>query len=319
MRLGAAPPWWVETVSISREAEQMFAVVQALPDPVFVLTESGRYAGVVGGSDPRYYHDGSGLVGKTLAEVLPPAKAEWFLGEIRAVLREGRLRTVEYALGGEDVEGLDLERGPRGPLWFEGRIQPLDAEYGGERAVVWVARNITRRFELEVELRRQSTTDELTGVANRRRLLEELNRHHHLFRRYGQPTSLIMLDVDHFKRVNDQFGHPVGDEVLRHLGAVARAELREVDIFARYGGEEFAVILPNTDIAAAVGVAERLRSRVEASPCRLVDHEIGVTISLGASAFDLTDATGNDVMQRADRALYAAKDAGRNCVASHPC
>ena len=109
--------------------EQMQAVIEALPDPVFILTKSKRYADILGGSDSRFYHDGSVLVGKLLSEVLPKDKASWFLEQVLHALETTRLHTVEYALGGEEDDGLDNSRGPTGMLWFEGRIQPLDSTY----------------------------------------------------------------------------------------------------------------------------------------------------------------------------------------------
>ena len=195
------------------DPEQLRAVLSALPDPLFVLTENGRYVAMLGGGDERYYHDGSGLVGKNLREVLPPDKAEWVLKQIAQVLKEGNISTVEYGLSGAEVEGLDEAQGPSGVLWFEGRMKPLPFLVEGERAVVWVARNITRSHDLEEKLRRLSEIDELTGALNRRKMIEELDARFAEFRRYGLPTALLIFDVDHFKKVNDRFGHIAGDQI----------------------------------------------------------------------------------------------------------
>jgi diguanylate cyclase (GGDEF)-like protein len=298
------------------EYEQMLAVIDALPDPVFILTESGRYAGIVGGKDTRFYHDGSVLVNHTLHEVLPREKADWFLDQIRQTLEEDRLRSVEYNLGGEEVEGLDTEQGPAGMLWFEGRIQPLTSLYGGERAVVWVARNITERYQLESRLRDLSEHDELTGLYNRRKLLDELNHRYGEFRRYQHQTSLLMIDVDNFKNINDNFGHLAGDQTLVHIARQCRIALRESDQLARYGGEEFAAILPNSDLCAAETVAERIRNLIASESKFPIEDVSGITVSIGVCQFHDTDSNEETILRRTDEALYRAKNAGRNRVIS---
>ena len=300
------------------DLELLREIVAALPDPVFVLTESGRYAAIVGGSDPEYYHDGSGLIGLRLHDVLPPEKADWFLTQIQSALQDNRLCVVEYGLAGADVDGLDAEGGPAGELWFEGRIQPLSPLVDGERAVVWVARNITRRHRLESELRLRSETDELTGAPNRRRLLAELRERFQEFHRYGHPVSVLMLDIDNFKRLNDRYGHVVGDRVLCELTRLCTEHLRSVDTLARFGGEEFAVLLPNTTVGEACRLADRLRQSIAESPMAL-DAETGsVTVSVGVSAVRAADPEVESVIKRADDALYAAKRAGRNRIDSLP-
>ncbi|MDX1795128.1 MAG: diguanylate cyclase [Hydrogenovibrio sp.] len=300
------------------ETELLQDIVTALPDPVFILTESGRYLDIFGGHNPEYYHDGSPLVGLSLFDVMPEEKARWFLNEIRLTLAQNQLRTVEYGLSAEDVDGLDTDTGPRGEIWFEGRIQPLSQPYKGEKAVVWVARNITRRYQLEAELRRISETDALTGIYNRRKFLLQLEERFNEFKRYPQSIAMIMFDIDFFKSVNDRFGHKVGDEVLCYLGQTCLTQLREVDHLYRIGGEEFAILLPNTDLDAATGVAERLRQTI--ADC-IIPHqkgELNITISLGISTLLDPDTSIEEVIQRTDDALYKAKDKGRNSVVVCP-
>lgn len=301
-------------VTMNLDLELIREMVAALPDPVFVLTASGRYAALVGGSDPEFYHDGSHLVGLSLHQVLPQDKADWFLAQIRHSLQTNRLHTVEYGLGGTDVEGLDPEQGPSGEIWFEGRIQPLSGLIEGERAVVWVARNITRRHELETELRRMSELDELTGAYNRRRLFNDLAYRTSEFQRYGQPVALLMLDIDHFKRCNDLYGHLVGDKVLHQLAANCMRQLRKVDTFYRFGGEEFAALLPHSDETEAYRLAERLRQYIAQHSIDLEKEHLPVTISIGVSQVMAADSSFEEVIKRADAALYEAKRSGRNRV-----
>jgi diguanylate cyclase (GGDEF)-like protein len=177
-----------------------------------------------------------------------------------------------------------------------------------------VLRDVSDRREA-IDARRKSLfCDHLTGVANRRAFVEaaelELNRN----RRAPRPTALVLVDADHFKRINDRHGHAGGDAVLRHLGQLLSATFRQVDVVARVGGEEFAVLLPSSDLDAAVAVAERLRALVASRPVAYDGAHIACTISAGVAVCD-GDAPGLDgLMKRADQALYAAKAAGRDRV-----
>lgn len=130
---------------------QLQAIFDAFPDPVFLLTRSGLYAGVHGGSDSRYYHDGKGLIGKRLHEVLKPNKADWFLAEIAKALSAQQMHIVEYDLAMSDVLGLTAG-GPADSIWFEGRVQPLNFKIANEDAVLWIASNINHRINLEMQL-----------------------------------------------------------------------------------------------------------------------------------------------------------------------
>ncbi|QEW05148.1 GGDEF domain-containing protein [Nitrincola iocasae] len=300
---------------MSLNPEQMLAVLNALPDPVFVLTETGRYAGVYGHADPNYYHSGHDLVGAYLADVLSADVAEWVMQHMQLAWDKGGLVKVEYPLSAAQVKGLESQAGPDGVIWFEGHIQPFPRRVEGERAVIWVARSITRRKLLEKELLEASQTDPLTRVANRRPLFDLLQSRFSEFQRYHHPTSLILFDLDHFKQVNDRFGHLMGDQVLTTLCDICQQTLRDNDLLARFGGEEFIVVLPNTVMEQALHLAERMREVVfrELSAC-FPQYERAITISLGVSEFLISDPQFESLLQRADTALYQAKHAGRNRV-----
>lgn len=290
-------------------------LLSAFPDPVFVLTESGRYAALVGGVDRHHYHDGVHLIDTTLYDVLPKAKADWFLAEIAKTLEANQLRIVEYGLAGDDVSGVDTGQGPEGEIWFEGRVQPLPVPVKGERAVIWVACNITRRHQLETRLQHLSQTDELTGTYNRRKLLDALSLSLVHYKERQRPAALVLMDVDHFKSINDHFGHIEGDKVLRGIAQQAMSHLRDGDLFARFGGEEFALLLPNTSIKAAELIAGRLLTAI-AEGKFLSDADLKVTISMGLSLIQPQDQVIESILHRADDALYKAKRAGRNCLVS---
>jgi diguanylate cyclase (GGDEF)-like protein len=163
------------------------------------------------------------------------------------------------------------------------------------------------------ELRQAMRTDELTGVLNRATVMAQLQATLEAARRTGQPLCVIMVDLDHFKAVNDRHGHLVGDEVLHGVAARIRAAVRDFDFVGRFGGEEFLLVLENTSLHTARQVAERVRRRVAGGALHCRDAEVAMTISQG-----LTEARAGDdpvaLIDRADRALYRAKQSGRDCV-----
>lgn len=294
-------------------SEQIAAILTALPDPVFILTRSGAYSAIFGGSDLRYYHDGSSLIGKSIQDVLNEEKAAWFIRQIQNALDTRVLQVVEYGLAGADVKGLNGE-GPQQALWFEGRIQALDFQVQGEDAVLWVASNITARYELENTLRLQSETDALSGLNNRRKLMEALTNNYETFMRYGTQTSVLIFDIDGFKSINDHYGHLQGDQAIVATADVCRGELRSTDSAARFGGDEFVVLMPHTSWEQAAPIAERLRMNIAQVLRAMGIQGEGATISGGLSEFLLTDASCESVLKRADEALYQAKHRGCNQI-----
>lgn len=158
-----------------------------------------------------------------------------------------------------------------------------------------------------------ATLDALTNLNNRRQFETRLKQEIAITKRQNNPLCAMMIDIDFFKKVNDTYGHASGDEVLRTVASVIKAQLRESDIPARYGGEEFAVLLPYTHIEEAKIVGERLRKAVEETTVQLDDLTINVTISMGLAEFT-QDETGEELFERADKALYEAKESGRNRV-----
>ncbi|TDP11179.1 diguanylate cyclase with GAF sensor [Roseateles asaccharophilus] len=198
---------------------------------------------------------------------------------------------------------------------LDGRQRQLLARLA--RQVVALMELRLRDVELEhanSALRRLALEDELTGLRNRRALLAELEREFNVCRRYGSPLSVLMLDLDHFKYINDRHGHAVGDAVLRGLGGLLREGLRQVDLPGRLGGEEFAVLLPGSAAEGALQLAEVLRQRIEAA--RFAGAEtLCVTASLGLASYAPEQADAAELLRLADAALYRAKLGGRNRVA----
>jgi len=163
-------------------------------------------------------------------------------------------------------------------------------------------------------LEKEVLIDQLTGIANRRalkrRLKEEIQRYH----RYRQFFSVILFDIDHFKSVNDRFGHWAGDKCLKELIRRVKPMLRDTDFLARWGGEEFVIVFPGTDVESALGVAERLRKAIENTRFVYQKQEIAVTVSVGVTEVKPGDQGLEAIFNRADKAMYQAKHNGRNMV-----
>jgi len=178
--------------------------------------------------------------------------------------------------------------------------------------VTEVAVNRTQLQDANRQLHVLSRTDGLTGLLNRKAWENELENEFKRYQRNNNPCSLIMFDIDHFKKVNDNYGHPAGDEVIRETSRILRETQREIDVAGRYGGEEFAVILLNCNDEGAKTFAERLRKAIEKLTVAYEDMEIKFTISLGISELDATISSPKDWLNSADKGLYQAKENGRN-------
>jgi len=175
-------------------------------------------------------------------------------------------------------------------------------------------RRVTQVVELQEELREQALRDSLTGLFNRRYLDATLSREIGRARREGYPVSVVMIDIDRFKAINDEYGHPAGDQVLRFLGAQLSAGMRTGDIACRYGGDEFLLVLPNTSVENARARAEEWRAAVRESSVSWIDRSEPTTLSFGVAGFPEHGATADAVMGASDAALYAAKSSGRDRV-----
>ncbi len=184
----------------------------------------------------------------------------------------------------------------------------------GEPECEWLDEvgNLRRQID---ELSELVSTDALTGLFNFRHFKTVLQAEMDRSKRSGIPTSLVLLDLDHFKAVNDTHGHEVGNLALKHLATILTGEVRTTDIVCRYGGEEFAMIFPETHLNLAVKVAERIRLEIQHNPVPLDDGEIKLTASMGASVYMKTSVLDLDeFVDSVDKYLYEAKQAGRNCI-----
>lgn len=183
-----------------------------------------------------------------------------------------------------------------------------------DKGVVWIMEDITRRHAAEKKLVELASRDELTGLFNRRYFMEQSGRQFDTFLRSGRGFSLLMLDIDYFKVINDTYGHGIGDEALKAFSSVCMRCLRSIDIMGRLGGEEFAVLLPDTDQEFALTIAERIRYAVEFSVTDIGCNIPPMTVSIGVATVKIGTVSFEETLREADQALYQAKDRGRNRV-----
>jgi diguanylate cyclase (GGDEF)-like protein len=297
--------------------DQLQAVADSLPAPVFVLDYDGRYVAVFGGQSRSHYDAGKGLVGCYIQDVLPEDKWKLFLKVVRKAIDTGTLQTCDYQLASDEVR-MTKNNGPAGPQWFHGRIYPVKPRPGKKPSAVWLAINISDQKNLEKRLQRLSEQDDLTGAFNRRHFMRRVEREFLIAQRQKTALSLISFDIDHFKSVNDRFGHIEGDRALQHIVNMIRPQLRGTDILARVGGEEFVILCLSTELNEAWSMAERIRQCIEKTACDTTHGPLHMTISLGIAALTRQETGIHSLLYRADQALYKAKRSGRNCTCLIP-
>lgn len=243
--------------------------------------------------------------GRPYADFLTPASRQIFEDRFPQFVRDGRIKDLEMELLTAEGTAMPI-------LVSATAIRDAQGNFLASRSTVF---DHTEKKRVEAQLEDMARKDALTGLSNRRDFYEKAEREIARSRRSGQPFCVLMLDVDFFKKINDQHGHAGGDEVLRELARLLVAQLRAVDLPARLGGEEFAVLLPDTPLAEAALAAERLRAVLQSTPVALHDGQsVSMTVSLGLTRWTAADADIDAALKRADAALYQAKAAGRNQV-----
>lgn len=250
----------------------------------------------------------------------------------RAVLRVGRGADNTVVLEGDSVSRRHARFEKRGNRWHVIDQNSTNGTYLNEQLVVGEQQlNNSDRIKIgpailkflsgadaeakyHEEIYKMTIVDGLTQINNKRYLFEVLDRECMRARRHERPLSVIMFDIDHFKKINDQFGHLAGDYALRELAKICQDRIRKDETFARYGGEEFTVVLPETPLEGALSLAEDLRFRAERYEFSFQNERIPLTISLGCAQLIESDKAATDLIQRADDKLYEAKRSGRNRV-----
>lgn len=221
---------------------------------------------------------------------------------------------------GETWRGEFINKKKKGELYWEfAVIAPIRNGNLETTHFVAIKEDITRRKLVEQELQRLATLDALTGIFNRRHLFKLAERVFEQAKRYQRSLSVLMIDADHFKQVNDLYGHATGDRVLQTLAQYLNSLMRKSDLLGRYGGEEFIIIMPETSLQQAYQAGERFLEYLRRNPLVTPTHQIQLTLSIGIAAYDPeTTPTLDKLVDRADQALYMAKQAGRNGIVMYP-
>ncbi|SNC61287.1 PAS domain S-box-containing protein/diguanylate cyclase (GGDEF) domain-containing protein [Marinobacter sp. es.048] len=239
------------------------------------------------------------------AAMVSEASNQQLFEQVRVALEKKESFSLEYEVTRKD--------GSRIWVWERGRgVQEDDGSLYLEGIIL----DISDRKLLETELEQMATRDPLTGLLNRREMSRVLDEELQRARRYQRPMAVLWVDFDHFKDVNDTFGHAAGDSVLRSISRLLLGSVRSVDSIGRFGGEEFVIVLPEMDLEEAQDTAERLRRKVAKEPQPLGNGEaVPLTISVGVAVYPDHGQTASTLCAAADKAMYLAKDRGRNCVA----
>ncbi len=252
--------------------------------------------------------------GSLIYDIFPNMKRSRFLSNCKAVFTFGSFnffsqKLHRYLFPLKPISSFDSEFKYMQQSCTMG---PLRNEQGDITHLFIAVHDVTETVNFEQKLMALNMIDALTGVNNRRsletHLKEEVERH----KRYGHPLSLIMFDIDHFKAVNDRYGHQCGDYVLQKIAEVIRSAIRTEDVLARYGGEEFCCLLPETSVSAAQILAERFRTKIAGHVFEFQKENIRVTISLGVSSMNAATPSAETLLKKADDGLYVAKNKGRN-------
>ncbi|MCP9337771.1 sensor domain-containing diguanylate cyclase [Stutzerimonas xanthomarina] len=260
---------------------------------------------------------------KSFFELFPEVDEHWFRRKVENVATLG---TPSFTIWEQRPYLLQFKNyqpitGLEDFMYQNTTLMPLKALNGSIEQVCLIIYDVTdvatNRRQLQAanqELQRLSSTDRLTGLFNRGHWEEMLRQDYARHRRYERNAALVMFDIDHFKKINDSYGHQAGDAVIQQTAELVRQSMRDADIAGRYGGEEFVVLLPDTDSEGALTFAERLRQSIEAHEVVYDGHSIRFTVSLGIA--DLSEPTSGyaQLIERADNALYSSKAAGRNQV-----
>ena len=265
------------------------------------------------------------VVGSSLFDCFPELPREWLERKLRSVFllknfafTSWRQRPYLFCF-----QNHRLVTGGTTAMRQDCAMVPL-IEAGVVKAVSIILINVTDTYESEAklavalaEIAAQSVRDGLTGVFNRRKLEEVLEGELQRVKRYGGDCGVMIFDIDHFKKVNDGYGHLVGDEAIRHVATLAGKTFRNTDVIGRYGGEEFVGILPGVGLGGASIAAERLRNAIASTPVRAGETTFSITVSVGVTAIRSDCPDRLAVLEEADRALYSSKREGRNRVTTH--
>ncbi len=288
-------------------ARRIQNAIDMLPSPIFIKDEGCRYIACNRAFESYIGLPRAKIIGATVYDVAPPELAAIYEKADRDLLADGGTQTYETNVRYADGSVHDV-------IFYKSVFHKADGRPDGISGVIL---DITERKRLEDELAQAAREDFLTGAVNLRTFYELADQEFARFKRTGEAFSLLVLDLDHFKKINDTLGHEAGDDALRKFVQIVTANLREQDIFARAGGDEFRLLLPGTPPSGAIVLAEKIREEVSRVSLRASNGSATLSMSAGLCRCHPDDTRIDDIVRRADAALYEAKAAGRNAVRVH--
>lgn len=298
--------YWKAQVDRALQAQLSFqdALLETLPIPIFARSAEGLFTTCNRAYERFFGTAKHEVVGRSVHEMFPEGMARSYAAADREVLAGSGNKTYQVEVPCAD--------GSRRNVIIDKACYGDSA--GRPAGIVATVVDITERQALEQELRRLATTDPLTGVGNRRHFLNLAEVEMSRVQRHDRKLSVVTFDIDHFKQINDGYGHGVGDDAIRAVADACVAILRDIDVIGRMGGEEFAILLPETDLAAACEVAKRLHERIGAIRLSTDKGELRFSASFGVTQVRQQDLDIDMALRRADSALYEAKENGRDRV-----
>jgi diguanylate cyclase (GGDEF)-like protein/PAS domain S-box-containing protein len=283
--------------------------IDMLPSPIFIKDADCRYMACNRAFEQYIGLPRARIIGASVHDVAPAELAAIYEKADRDLIADGGTQTYETSVRYADGSHRDV-------IFYKSVFHNAEGSPDGISGVIL---DITERKRLEMELAKAAREDFLTGAVNLRTFYELANLEFSRFKRTGEAFALLVLDLDHFKRINDTLGHEAGDDALRQFVQIVRANLRKQDIFARTGGDEFRLLLPGTSQSGAFLLAERIRDEVKRVKLCVPNGSAILSMSAGLCRSRPDDVEIDDIVRRADAALYEAKAAGRNAVKAHPC
>jgi len=284
--------------------ERYRQIFEALPLPYQSLNRDGCIIDINKAGLDMLGYEAEEVLGRSFGDFLPAEDWRQFLDVFPQFVKTGQLPDFQLHMLNKQQQAIVVE--------LNGRISvDLSGEFKQTHSIM---QNITERKATENKLKMLATTDPLTGLGNRRAFFEQSGRDCRRCIRYQHPFSCMMLDIDHFKSINDTFGHDVGDEVLKMVADIMKKSLRDVDVLGRLGGEEFAVAMPETDLNGAAVIAERIRLAIDLFQLDTDAGVIDTKISIGVTTLGGDIRSVEAMLKQADTLLYKAKQNGRNRV-----
>lgn len=289
---------------VSSSERQFRTILETSPDGVIVIDGLGLIEVFNPGAEAMFGYRAHEVIGQPVILLMNSDDAR---------NHDAYVARAQTGLAHDMARGREIQGRRKDGSAFPIEVKVKGVAIDGQLVHVGILRDITERHEAQQKLLEMATQDALTGVANRRSLIEFLQENFALSVRYRRSLSVLMIDADHFKSINDQHGHPAGDQVLIHLAKLALECLRKTDKFGRMGGEEFLVVLPETEPEQAQQLAARLLHTIASTTVSIGAHEpIRFTVSIGIASLADDCGSAEDLLKRADVALYQAKERGRN-------